>query len=1679
MGEAVGKVNLDVSGVKKGAQEAAKAFSDLDSMSAQSVADVEAYAKTLMDALNTAYQSVAQNSSAAQAAQAAYNAVLEANKSTLDAYGKAVAEAEQRHAQAQSVVAQKQAEYNQALQIANQQLQRYNELKEREGVNQRALQSNYEKYQRDLFVVKEAQTALVSAQKEASKSEQEVLKAKQQYANVAKAADTEALKSQRDIAKENTKTAETVIKNATALERARIQSQANIEKANIAAVQRSVDTETKAQQKAIADIEKAKINAQRDIEKANIAAAERSVEKEVEAEKKAAATVEKAKIDSQAKIEKAKIDADKKAATQELAIRQKAQTDIEKAMIASETKLQQTKIQEAGKGARQAAELEQRERERATKEAQREQERAAQDISNKQAMAFALAAKAVDEVVNGVKRLAQEMLNLSKQIVTIGADFETSMAQVAATSGMTSADIQANISDYADLVEAAKEAGLTTMFSASQAGEALNYLALAGYSVQESIETMPDILTIAAAGAMDLGRASDMVTDAMNALDLSIDDTNDFIDKMAKTAQSSNTNVEQLGGAILTVGGTATILAGGVTELDTALGVLANSGIKARQGGTALRQILLNLTDPSEKAAKMIEELGLDVFDLDGNLRPLNKIFSDLNDIMKDFTDEQRMNVLGTIFDARQVRAATALMQGVNGAWGELENKINNAEGAAEKMAETMRSNLNGALNIAKSNLDAIAITLYEGIQKNITDLVKEAIPKFQELNSVLASPEVQARLHSMSEELKEIALKVLDIAIDAAPKIIDVLSNVTANIKALEIAIWAIMSMKLIANIGKLQAAFVALTEVMITNPFLAVIAAVSALTVAMIELAAESKKESEARIEAIKAENDLYAEQRNQISQVVDSWDEYKEAAAEATQKTAEQKDKVTALYEEYKHLYKSGQDTTLAMEALADEIPELKTMLAEGKTSFEDITESVDAYTDALIRNAQIEAGKDTYVQATQTVSKLEKVLDSQTQAVQESQDAWLNAKQATIDYANEVKRTTGTSEYSKWSREQQQQYLRLKEQEQALLDIHQENAIAWADTQNTLAEARQAQAEAEQGYTDAVRTEAHERGELLIGEAEGAKAAGEAYAKERRAALKKETEVNAEANQKLVDDIDAGIADVERHIQLRDAGYSDQSKIDFYKNWFGTHEDWDRNNADLVKHFDAWQTLEEKKAKEARDQIEKEGKEREKLAKEQADILKKSVDNSVSQIDWFAGLRGDTADKQSRQLKDFVKENVSYYQQYPDEYEKMVQKIAGLDKQWLSNTELTGEELKKYLNEIAGFYGEDSDIAKALTNLVSDTELKHNQEQAEKYFKSWTDGYDKLVDDAVKAYSNLEKERDNFQKKLLDSIELYSEESQKVWDKTKHQYVDGDKEIVVSSKAMKEQLKEIQDFDKVMESLRSKDIGDDLLAEIYGMDIDKATEFGNKLNKMSDKELSAYVQAYQEIHEKTDEMTSKYYQQELDKFQTEYMQPLKDYVSGDQSELKEAMKYVGVDSVQGYIDGITSKRDEAEKGTRDIYEGILQDVKNVLGIASPSKEFYAVGEFTIQGFLNGVQSRVSQVASIFKSLGQSAGNTFVEAFRETWDNFTTLMSPTIPVAMVTPTFGTPTMANGQIIYSNTANNYTGLTREDVMSAIREAMPDGDVVLQVDKVEFGRVSRDSLNLLAEQQGRMGLKC
>lgn len=356
------------------------------------------------------------------------------------------------------------------------------------------------------------------------------------------------------------------------------------------------------------------------------------------------------------------------------------------------------------------------------------------------------------------KAAGSKLAGLAKSSVGVGMSFDASMSQVAATMGTTVDQIQS-------LTDTAKEMGSTTKFTATQAADALNYLALAGYDANKAAEVLPSVLNLAAAGNMDLAYASDLVTDAMASLNIEANKQNvdEFGNKLAMAASKANANVAQLGEAILTVGGTAANLKGGTTELTTALGLLANVGIKGAEGGTHLRNIILSLQSPTKDAREVMEQLGLEVYDAQGNMRQLDDILTDLNTVMDGMTQGDKDGIINALFNKTDLAAVNGLLAAQGEQWETLATQIDNADGAMGQMAETQQDNLQGVMTSMGSAFEGLQLAVFERLEPTLTELGNYGIQCIRTLSSALSEGGPEAMLQAAGEILAELAAGVAE----------------------------------------------------------------------------------------------------------------------------------------------------------------------------------------------------------------------------------------------------------------------------------------------------------------------------------------------------------------------------------------------------------------------------------------------------------------------------------------------------------------------------------------------------------------------------------------------------------------------------------------------------------------------------------------------------------------------------------------------------------------------------------------------------------------------------------------------------------------------------------------------------------------------------------------------------
>ena len=378
---------------------------------------------------------------------------------------------------------------------------------------------------------------------------------------------------------------------------------------------------------------------------------------------------------------------------------------------------------------------------------------------------------AMKGIITAVTAAGTALLALGKKAVNVGMNFETSMSQVMATMGVNTATAEGQAA-YDKLSAAAEKMGAETAFTASQAADALNYLALAGYDADKAVAALPTVLHLAGAGGMDLATASDMITDSMAALQMEVNQTNldKFADQMAKTASTTNTSVSQLGEAILTVGATAANLRNGTTELNTQLGILANVGIKGAEGGTHLRNILLRLQSPTDKAAKQLKKLGVSVYDTDGKMRDTGAIFEDLKNSMAGMDQNEIDQIMSTIFNKTDIAAANALLAASGDEYNRIFSIIENSGGAAAEMYQTMLDNLKGDVDIFNSATEALYLSLYKSVNGTMRNLVQTGTSYMNRLNDAFNA----GGFEGLVNELGNVLGDAVSVIMGYVPKLVE-----------------------------------------------------------------------------------------------------------------------------------------------------------------------------------------------------------------------------------------------------------------------------------------------------------------------------------------------------------------------------------------------------------------------------------------------------------------------------------------------------------------------------------------------------------------------------------------------------------------------------------------------------------------------------------------------------------------------------------------------------------------------------------------------------------------------------------------------------------------------------------------------------------------------------------------
>lgn len=576
-----------------------------------------------------------------------------------------------------------------------------------------------------------------------------------------------------------------------------------------------------------------------------------------------------------------------------------------------------------------------------------------------------------------LKALSQKLLQVGKEVIQIGQNFSASMSEVAAISGASAEQLR-------QLEQTAREYGATTKFSATESAQALKYMALAGWDADQSIEALGSVLDLAAAGGMDLARASDIVTDYITAFGLSADDAAHFADVMSYAMSNSNTNVAQLGEAYKNCAATAASMNFSLEEVTAALMTMANAGVKGGEAGTTLNTLMTRLATDAKGCATELEGMGIKIFDDNDNLKSLTEILQLVTSAFDGMSDKQQAALSKAIAGTNQYSGLQTILKGLSDkakesgqSFTDYAEALQQCDGTSKDMAKTMSNNLAGDLKTMQSAFEELALKIYEDGEGPLRSLVqtitKQGVPALENLIKhldVLVPIVVAAGSAFLSYK--------------AAVGIQDVISGVTQAYRELTGATEA--ATKATAAHNAVQAA----------NPYGIVLAALGALVSGLTSYIMISRN-------AAKATEELNSETKNCLETIESA----KKAASERQEQSETEINVLGTLKDRYDTLRTSVSLTAEEKKELDGIATELsKTIgtsvesLKEKDSTYKDLTGDIDDYIATLQRQIELEANKDELTAAYKSYNSALKAATETREKIAEQQ-AKLAEKEAEFD------------------------------------------------------------------------------------------------------------------------------------------------------------------------------------------------------------------------------------------------------------------------------------------------------------------------------------------------------------------------------------------------------------------------------------------------------------------------------------------------------------------------------------------------------------------------------------------------------------------------------------------------------------------------------------------------------
>lgn len=374
-----------------------------------------------------------------------------------------------------------------------------------------------------------------------------------------------------------------------------------------------------------------------------------------------------------------------------------------------------------------------------------------------------IAKTGIATAVTAISGMSTALAGVAGYSIKVGSSFEAGMSKVQAVSGASNEQLQR-------LSDKAKEMGATTKFSATEAADAMNYMAMAGWKTEDMLNGIDGIMNLAAASGEDLATTSDIVTDALTAFGLSASDSTHFADVLAAASSNANTNVSMMGETFKYVAPVAGSLGYSAEDCAVAIGLMANSGIKASQSGTALRSMFSRLAKPSKEVKEAMEKLNISLTDSHGNMKSLDTLMGDLRNSFSGLSESEKAEMASSLAGQEAMSGLLAIVNASDADFNKLKDAIYGADGASAKMAETMQDNLKGKITITKSTIEGLGIKIYEEIEDPMKEAAEGTTDSVEQISSALENGGIDAAVEKTGNIIGGLSVKIAQ----ESPKMVD-----------------------------------------------------------------------------------------------------------------------------------------------------------------------------------------------------------------------------------------------------------------------------------------------------------------------------------------------------------------------------------------------------------------------------------------------------------------------------------------------------------------------------------------------------------------------------------------------------------------------------------------------------------------------------------------------------------------------------------------------------------------------------------------------------------------------------------------------------------------------------------------------------------------------------------------